>query len=290
MATQADIESHYDEDNDFFALFLDKNYRTYSSGVWDKADSLDDAQVAKFEKLCRYANIQPSHKVMDVGSGWGGFMNFIVEKYEESHVHAVTISTEQFNYVNTIKKSNVTLDLCAWQNYLPPEKKYDAIISVEVFEHFATLEENIANRHREVYKDFFEWCLSISTEDAQFALQTIVITRPPNNLVELRGSKYLQKVFPGSAMATISDIQAAIVDKYEIAELTRIGHDYVPTLTEWNNRLVHNKDMIVEKYGEALFNHYTKYFTGARSCFETGYFDVVQVSLKRAKSVRILSE
>lgn len=290
MATQADIESHYDEDNDFFALFLDKNYRTYSSGVWEKANNLEDAQLEKFEKICQYANIHAGDKVMDVGSGWGGLMNFIAEKYDNSQVHAVTISSEQFKYVNEIRSPNVTLDLCPWNNYLPPEKKYDAIISLEVFEHFATLEENIANRHRKVYEDFFDWCLSISTPDAQFALQTIVITRPPNDLVELRGSKYLQKVFPGSAMATISDIQAAIVDRYEIAELTRIGQDYVPTLTEWNNRLEQNKDLIIEKYGQALFDHYSKYFTGARSCFETGYLDVVQISLKRAKSVRVLSD
>ena len=289
MATQADIEAHYDVDNDFFALFLDRKYRVYSTGVWEKATNLEGAQEAKLNRLCEYANIKPGHHVMDVGSGWGGFMNYIAEKYEGSLVHAVTISSEQFNYVNSIKKSNVTVDLCPWQSYSPPERKYDAIVSVEVFEHFATLEENIANRHRDVYKDFFDWCLSISTPEAQFALQTIVITRPPNNLIELRGSKYLQRVFPGSAMATISDIQAAIVDKYEIAAVSRVGLDYVSTLREWNRRLELNKDIIIERYGETLFEHYRTYFSGASSCFETGYFDVLQVSLKRATSVRVLS-
>ena len=291
MATQSDIEAHYDVDNDFFTLFLDKKYLAYTTGIWGKANNLEQAQEDKFDRLSKFANIKPNSQVMDVGCGWGGFMYDIVDKNLGANVHGLTISTEQFNYIKNVDKDNVTVELLPWQSYpVSKEKKYDAIVSVCAFEHFATLEENIANRHRKVYEDFFDWCLSISTPDAQFALQTIVITRPPNDLVELRGSKYLQKVFPGSAMATISDIQAAIVDRYEIAELTRIGQDYVPTLTEWNNRLEQNKDLIIEKYGQDLFDHYTKYFTGARSCFETGYLDVVQISLKRAKSVRVLSD
>jgi cyclopropane-fatty-acyl-phospholipid synthase len=290
MATQADIEAHYDVGNDFFELILDKKYLAYTCGLWGAAANLEQAQEAKFDRLCQYAYIQPGDKVLDVGCGWGGYMNDIVDKYEDTNVHGLTISTEQFKYINNTRKRNVSADLCPWQNYAVPEKKFDAIVSVCAFEHFATQEDNIANRHRDVYKDFFDWCLSISTPEAQFALQTIVITRPPNNLVELRGSKYLQKVFPGSAMATISDIQAAIVDKYEVAAVSRIGHDYVPTLREWNRRLELNKDIIVERYGEALFEHYRTYFTGASSCFETGYLDVLQVSLKRAKSVRVLSD
>ena len=258
MATQSDIEAHYDVDNEFFALFLDKKYLAYTTGIWGSATNLEQAQEDKFDRLSRFANIQPNYRVMDIGCGWGGFMYDIVDKFAGSKVHGLTISTEQFNYIKHVNKTNVTVDLCPWQRFPIPEQKFDAIVSVCAFEHFATLEENIANRHRQVYKDFFDWCLSISTSEAQFALQTIVITRPPNNLVELKGSKYLQKVFPGSAMASISDIQAAIVDKYEIAEVNRIGLDYVPTLTEWNTRLENNKDLIIAKYGEALFDHYTK--------------------------------
>ena len=289
MATQADIEAHYDVGNDFFELILDKKYLAYTCGLWGNATNLEHAQEAKFDRLCQYANIQLGHKVMDVGCGWGGFMNDIVDKYANTNVHGLTISTEQFKYINNTNKRNVSADLLPWQNYAVPAKKFDAIVSVCAFEHFATQEDNIANRHRDVYKSFFDWCLSISTPEAQFALQTIVITRPPNNLTELRGSKYLQKVFPGSAMASISDIQEAIVDKYEIAALNRIGLDYVPTLKEWNRRLELNKDIIIKRYGNTLFEHYITYFSGASSCFETGYLDVLQVSLKRAKSVRVLT-
>ena len=291
MATQADIEAHYDVDNEFFALFLDEKYRAYTCAVWEKATNLEQAQTDKYNRICQYANVQPNHHVLDVGCGWGGLMNLIADKYTNTHVHGLTISTEQFNHVSKIKKPNVTVNLCSWQDYPPPDRKFDSIVTVCAFEHFASVENQAASQQRQIYSDFFDWCLSVSTEDAQIALQTIVVTRPPNNLTELRDTRYiLEKVFPGSALSSISDIQAAIVDKYEISAANRIGQDYVRTVTEWDKKLVLNKEIVIDRYGQGLFEHYRTYFDAARRCLETGYADLYQVSLKRAKSVRVLSD
>lgn len=289
MATQADIEEHYDVDNDFFALFLDKQYRVYTCAVWDKAQNLEQAQVDKFNRLCSYANIKAGYKVVDVGCGWGGIMNFISDNYLNTQIQGLTISTKQYNFVNSIKKPNVSVDLHPWQNYAPLEKKFDAIISVCAFEHFASFEDYAASRQRDIYRNFFDWCLGVSTLDAQIALQCIVITRPPNNLIELNDSRYLQKVFPGSALPTISDIQSAIVDKYEISAANRIGLHYVRTLTEWKRRLENNRVACIKRYGQVLYDFYIGYFDAASRCFESGYWDLYQVSLKRATSVSVLS-
>jgi cyclopropane-fatty-acyl-phospholipid synthase len=291
MATQADIEHHYDVDNDFFALFLDKKYRAYSCGVWKSAADLEQAQEAKLDRLCRYANVQANQHVIDIGCGWGGLMNNIIEKYPNTHVHGLTLSTEQFEYVKSQQKPNVSLELRSWQDYAAPEKKFDSIISIGAFEHFASFEDHAASRQRDIYKTFFDWCLNVSTPDAQIGLQTIVISRAPNTLSELRDSRYLlDKVFPGSALPSISDIQAAIVDKYEISKVSRIGLDYARTLFEWNKRLELNKDKIVERYGQALFDHYRTYFDASQRCFESGYIDLYQASLRRVKPLRILSK
>lgn len=291
MATQADIEHHYDVDNDFFAIFLDKKYRAYSCGVWKSATDLEQAQEAKLDRLCRYANVQANQHVIDIGCGWGGLMNNIIEKYPNTHVHGLTLSTEQFEYVKSQQKPNVSLDLRSWQDYAAPEKKFDSIISIGAFEHFASFEDHAASRQRDIYKAFFDWCLNVSTPDAQVGLQTIVISRAPNTLSELRDSRYLlDKVFPGSALPSISDIQAAIVDKYEISKVSRIGLDYARTLFEWNKRLELNKDKIVERYGQALFDHYRTYFDASQRCFESGYIDLYQASLRRVKPLRILSK
>lgn len=291
MASQADIAHHYDVDNDFFELFLDKKYRAYSCGVWKSANNLEQAQEDKFDRLCRYANIAEGHRVIDIGCGWGGLMDTIIEKYPNTSVHGLTLSVEQFEFIKSAHKSNISLELRSWQDYMPSDDKFDSIISIGAFEHFASFEDQAASRQRDIYKTFFDWCQSISTADAQIGLQTIVISRAPNSLSELRDSRYLlDKVFPGSALPSISDIQAAIIDKYEISAVRRIGLDYARTLSEWNKRLELNKDKVVERYGQELFDHYRTYFDAARRCFETGYIDLYQVSLRRVKPLRILSK
>lgn len=291
MATQVEIESHYDVDNDFFALFLDKKYRAYTCAVWDDADSLVSAQEAKFDRLCQFANVKPSSKVLDVGCGWGGLMNYIADKYSGAHVHGLTISSEQYAYVSENHSPNVTVDLCPWEKYKAPETKFDSIISVCAFEHFASLQDQMANKQRDIYKTFFDWCLSVSTDNAQIALQNIVITRLPSNITELRDTRFLlDHVFPGSALPTISDIQAAVVDKYEISSVCRIGMDYVRTLTEWRNNLETEKLTVIANYGESVYEHHVRYLEAARRCFESGYTDLYQVSLKRAQPTRIFQQ
>lgn len=290
MATQVEIESHYDVDNDFFALFLDKKYRAYTCAVWDDADSLVRAQEAKFDRLCQFANVKPASKVLDVGCGWGGLMNYIADKYSGANVHGLTISSEQYAYVSENRSPNVTVDLCPWEKYKAPETKFDSIISVCAFEHFASLQDQMANKQRDIYKTFFDWCLSVSTDNAQIALQNIVITRLPSNISELRDTRFLlDHVFPGSALPTISDIQAAVVDKYEISSVCRIGMDYVRTLTEWRNNLEREKLTVFANYGESVYEHHLRYLETARRCFESGYTDLYQVSLRRAKSVRVFT-
>jgi cyclopropane-fatty-acyl-phospholipid synthase len=291
MASKADIEHHYDVDNEFFALFLDKKYRAYSCGVWKKASDLEQAQEDKFKRLCHYANVTQGDHVIDIGCGWGGLMHYIVDNYPNAQVHGLTLSTQQFEYVNHDRNLNLSVDLCSWQDYLVPERKFDSIISIGAFEHFASFKDQAGSRQRDIYQTFFDWCQSISTSEAQIGLQTIVIARAPNSVSELRDSRYLlNKVFPGSALPSISDIQAAIIDKYEISAVSRIGLDYARTLNEWKQRLVLNKEIIIGRYGQNLFDHYCIYFDAAQRCFESGYVDLYQVSLKRCKPLRILTK
>lgn len=290
MATQKDIESHYDVDNDFFALFLDEKYRTYTCAVWDGATNLIEAQEKKFKRLCEYAHIKEGDNVIDVGCGWGGLLIYIAQQYKQSNAYGVTLSSNQASYIQELDERGVFADNLTWEVVPTEQKKYDAIVSVCALEHFATFEESEAGLQRKVYDKFFDWCLDVSKESAYIGIQSIVIRRHAENLPELRAAKYLKdKVFPGSALASISDIQAGVQDRYEIVESTTIGIDYVRTLQEWDAKLEANKEHIVEKYGQGLFDHYKIYFESAIICFENGYWDVYQASLQRAKPIRVLS-
>ena len=288
MATKEDIQAHYDLDNDFFALFLDRDYRIYSCGVWQNATSLEQAQLHKLARLSQFAHLTDGQKVLDAGCGWGGLMRYITDQYAQSNVHGLTLSEAQFNYIQSNPKNRISVELRAWQDFAEPEKKCDAIISIGAFEHFASMDDHIHSRHRQIYADFFDWCRRVSTAEAHVGLQTIVINRAPINIEEVRDARYLlEKVFPGSALPAVSDIQAALVDRYEIAELRLIGQDYARTLAEWNDRLQANRDAVVERYGESVFTHYRTYFDAAKRSFESGYVDLLQVSLRRPKTIKI---
>src|SRR5581483_4836250 len=66
------ITRHYDLSNDLFALFLDPTM-TYSAAVFEPGDTLEQAQVRKYEALCRMIEVGPSDHVLEIGTGWGGF-------------------------------------------------------------------------------------------------------------------------------------------------------------------------------------------------------------------------
>lgn len=281
MANQSDIAHHYDVHNDFYSMFLDQEYRVYSCAVWDNANTLEKAQLNKMNRICCFADVSAGDSIIDIGCGWGGMMNYAVSEFGASSVLGLTLSEDQFNYVSQQASPDISIALESWQEY-QTESKFDAIVSVGAFEHFASLNDRASNTHLDIYKKFFDYCRSISTEDARIGLQTIIVSRKPTNISELRDTKYLLKnVFPGTASPSLEDIKAAINGRYEIADQKNIGEDYCKTLTEWQTRLNLNKTAIKETFGAKLFEHYDRYFTMAHRGFESGLLDLLQVSLKR---------
>ena len=73
-------EAHYDLGNDFYAAMLDRRM-TYTCGFWETASSLDEAQEAKLDLICRKLDLQPGMRVLDIGCGWGSFMQYAAEHY-----------------------------------------------------------------------------------------------------------------------------------------------------------------------------------------------------------------
>lgn len=107
----------------------------------------------------------------------------------------------------------------------------------------------------------------------------------PGSLFDRQGGSNLDrrehdKVFPGSALPSISDVQAAYLDVYELLEFRRIGKDYARTLAVWCERLEASRDQAIDAFGEATFNHYVHYFKAAERSFDAGVTDLLQVSLR----------
>ena len=278
MASLEDIQFHYDVSNDFFMLFLDETYHAYSCGIWNNALTLEEAQKNKLQRLANFAKIKPGDQVLDIGCGWGGMIDFCQQERQTKKVIGLTLSQAQQNY---LEAKQFSTQICSWENFIA-DTKFDAIVSIGAMEHFASIEDQKQNKQVEVYRNFFKKCFDLSTQDAHLGLQTIVTYNKPNTLKKMKDVYYLLKhVFPGSVLPRIQDLQIAMQGLYEPIQLTTIGNDYVKTLETWKNRLHFNKEWIVANYNETLWQHYNHYFDCARSGFEDGTINLLQMSLRK---------
>jgi cyclopropane-fatty-acyl-phospholipid synthase len=279
LATSEDIQFHYDVDNAFYAIFLDRDFRAYSCGVWDDARTLEEAQRAKIDRICRFAAIEVNAHLLDIGCGWGGLMAHAISAHGARSAHGLTLSNDQMAYIASKASPQISATLQSWRDHHPLHP-YDAITSVGAFEHFVSRAERMAGRQVEIYRDFFASCRRVSTASARLGLQTIVTARNPASLQEARDARYLlDKVFPGSALPTEADILAASVGLYEVDEIRRIGKDYARTLVCWRARLLEQREFAAAQFGAPVVDHYLRYFEAAERSFESGVTNLVQMSL-----------
>jgi cyclopropane-fatty-acyl-phospholipid synthase len=100
-------EKHYDAGNDLYKRMLDKRL-VYTCGYWARARTLDDAQEAKLDLVCKKIGLKKGQKILDIGCGWGSFAKFAAEKYG-AKVVGVTISKEQ------VKLARENCKVCPWK-------------------------------------------------------------------------------------------------------------------------------------------------------------------------------
>ena len=124
-------EKHYDIGNDLYTRMLDKRL-TYTCGYWRDAKTLDDAQEAKLDLICRKIGLKAGQTVLDIGCGWGSFAGYAAEKYG-AKVTGITVSKEQIALA-TEKYKDFDVEF-RYQDYRDVSEKFDHIVSVGMFEH-----------------------------------------------------------------------------------------------------------------------------------------------------------
>ena len=224
--SRKNISAHYDLNNDFFASFLDPTM-TYSSAYFYKDGlSLQEAQLAKYERLCRQLHLKPTDHVLEIGSGWGGNAIYMAKTYG-CRVTSVTISEEQHKMaVERVEaeglsdKVNILLT-----DYRLLEGTFDKIVSVEML-------EAVGFSFLDVY---FKKCHSLLKKNGILAIQ--VITAPDSRYESLKkGVDWIQKhIFPGSLLPSVGAINNAInrTGDLTMVDLKDIGLDYAKTLKLW---------------------------------------------------------
>jgi cyclopropane-fatty-acyl-phospholipid synthase len=224
--SRKNIAEHYDLNNDFFASFLDPTM-TYSSAYFYKDGlSLEEAQLAKYERLCSQLHLKATDHVLEIGSGWGGNAIYMAKTYG-CKVTSLTISAEQHKLaVERVKaeglSDRVSIEL---RDYRTLVGQYDKIVSVEML-------EAVGHKYLDTY---FKKCHDLLKKSGILAIQ--VITSPDSRYESLRkGVDWIQKhIFPGSLLPSVGAINGSVnrTGDMTLIDLKDIGTDYATTLKLW---------------------------------------------------------
>jgi cyclopropane-fatty-acyl-phospholipid synthase len=224
--SKKNISKHYDLNNDFFASFLDPTM-TYSSAYFFRDGlSLQEAQLAKYERLCRQLHLKPTDHVLEIGSGWGGNAIYMAKTYG-CRVTSLTISEEQHKMAveRVIAEGLSDKVSILVKDYRLMEGKFDKIVSVEML-------EAVGYKFMDTY---FKKCHGLLKKSGILALQ--VITSPDSRFDSLRkGVDWIQKhIFPGSLLPSVAAINASVnrTGDMTMVDLKDIGLDYAKTLKLW---------------------------------------------------------
>ena len=229
--SRRNIAAHYDLGNDFFSLFLSPDLM-YSSAIWtDPSDTLEIASTRKLERICRKLDLKPTDRVVEIGTGWGGFALYAAQHYG-CHVTTTTISREQHALASERitaagLSDRVTLLL---KDYRDLEGQYDKLVSIEMV-------EAIGAPYLDVY---FEKLGSLLKPDGLALLQAITI-EDHRYAQALSSVDFIKRhVFPGSFIPSISALLASKTRSSDLAltQLEDFGHSYALTLKAWRERFM----------------------------------------------------
>ena len=269
------IHEHYDLGNDFFALWLDSTM-TYSSAKFESDDQpIEQAQLNKYRTLCELANVTASTRLLEIGTGWGGFAMFAAKEYG-CKVHTVTISQEQ----RDLALSRVTEAGLANQieillsDYRDIEGEFDAIISIEMFEAVGS----------EYFSVFFKKCDDLLVAGGKLCMQ--VITVPDSNYkAQKDGVNWIQKyIFPGGVLPSVEEMDRATSNSDLVMKnYSSIGYDYAETLKIWRRNFWEKVEDIKELgYPDRFIRMWDYYLALCEAGFKTDNTDDVHIIFEKA--------
>ena len=275
--SKRNISAHYDLGNNFYREWLDPSM-TYSSAIFrDGANSLEEAQEAKYRSLANMIDIHSHHHVLEIGCGWGGFAEFVARKIG-ARVTCLTISKEQFDYATNRMKEAGLDDLVTikFQDYRDETGVYDRIGSIEMF-------EAVGEKYWPSYFSQLQNCLK---PNGKAGLQVITIKDSDFEFYR-NNPDFIQKyIFPGGMLPS-ARIMENLGKKHGLNQInTRaFGTDYASTLEEWRLKFWEKWPVIKPMgFDERFKRIWELYFHYCEAGFKVGSIDVRQIIFEKPQS------
>jgi len=281
-------EKHYDAGNDLFHAMLDARM-TYTCGYWERARTLDEAQADKLEMCCRKIGLHLNDGargpmvVLDIGCGWGSFMEYAAEKYG-AKVIGLSVSREQVKWgeerLRGHRRHLSGLLEYRLQDYRDVLKspyefglRFDAVVSIEMI-------EAVGKKNLDAFFDVAHTCLKPRGVFLLQAIGRMHTYGPPDQWIQ----KY---IFPNGELPALSQIARSIERPgklFVVEDLQNLGVSYDKTLMAWNanfQRAWHEDMSLREKYGLRFKRMWEYYLLTCAAAFRSRDIQLYQCVLSK---------
>lgn len=264
------IHHHYDIGNDFYRLWLDERMQ-YTCAYFPTPDvSLEEAQVAKMDHVCRKLALKPGEHVVEAGCGWGELAMHMADRYGVT-VRAYNISTEQIAWAREKARERGLADRVQFfeQDYRTIEGRADVFVSVGMLEH-------VGASHYDALAAVID--RTLDPAHGRGLLHFIGRSRP------MQLHPWIEKrIFPGAYPPTLSEVVTRILEPLDLAvlDIENLRLHYARTLEHWRDRFEASFERVVAMYDRAFARAWRVYLTGSVAGFKMGSMQLFQVVFAR---------
>jgi cyclopropane-fatty-acyl-phospholipid synthase len=235
--SRRNIEAHYDLGNEMFELFLDPTMMYSCAYYPDEKTSLEQASLAKLQRICDKLQLNESDHVIEIGTGWGGFALYAAANYG-CKVTTTTISQQQHDWakqriIEAGLEDKITLLM---EDYRDLQGTYDKLVSIEMI-------EAVGHQYLDTY---FAKCSSLLKPEGIMLIQSITIADQQYDQA-IKSVDFIQRfIFPGGFIPSVSAITSSVKSSTDMRlfQLEDIGPHYATTLYDWRQRFFDNIEPI----------------------------------------------
>lgn len=263
------IHHHYDIGNDFYRLWLDREAMQYTCAYYpDPAMTLEEAQVAKMDYVCRKLQLKPGDSVVDAGCGWGGLALHMARHYGVT-VRAFNISREQVAYARDRAQAEGLADRVEYvlDDYRHISGEYDVFVSVGMLEHVGPADYPVLGK-------VIDNCLKPGGRGLIHSIGRNR-PRPMNAWIERR-------IFPGAYPPSLHEMMDIFEgNRFSVLDVENLRLHYAMTLGEWLQRFEKNAKQVEEMMDGRFVRAWRLYLSGSKAAFTSGQLQLFQVVFAR---------
>jgi cyclopropane-fatty-acyl-phospholipid synthase len=265
-ASRRNVHHHYDLGNDFYELWLDEQLVYTCAYFPSPGASLENAQQAKLDIVCRKLRLRPGDSVVEAGCGWGALALHMARAYGV-RVRAFNVSGEQLEYA---RRRAAREGLAARVEFVDDDYRnirgrFDAFVSVGMLEH-------VGRRHLSALGEVV--ARTVRRDGGRGLLHFIGRDRPQPLNAWIR-----RRIFPGAYTPTLGEVTARVLGPagMSVLDVENLRLHYARTLAHWGQRFSAVRDEVAARSGEEFARAWELYLAGSQAAFATGWMQLFQV-------------